>query len=310
MSGDSGDRKKMSKTRITGIALIMGTNVGYALVPSLSFLAFDQGVETETLLFSKFFYAAVLMWAYIFIKKLPFRLEKKAARMMILIGLAYIGIATTLYFAFDYISGSLATIVSFTFPAMIVAIEMITGKEKVRASRISAVILSMIGLIFIVWSPDISANLIGILFALGTAISYVVYMMGLAAECIKKSNTLVVAGYVLLMSTVFNFFRCLLSGKPLFTTGFNQLWLMLVLAVFCAFMAILFFCIGVKLIGPGNAAIINTFEPVLACFFGYTLVGDVLTRNMLIGSALVVLAVLIANWPSAAAREKSAADSS
>ena len=86
----------MSKTRITGIALIMGTNVGYALVPSLSFLAFDQGVETETLLFSKFFYAAVLMWAYIFIKKLPFRLEKKAARMMILIGLAYIGIATTL----------------------------------------------------------------------------------------------------------------------------------------------------------------------------------------------------------------------
>ncbi|MGI6764497.1 MAG: DMT family transporter [Anaerovoracaceae bacterium] len=257
----------MSKTRITGIALIMGTNVGYALVPSLSFLAFDQGVETETLLFSKFFYAAVLMWAYIFIKKLPFRLEKKAARMMILIGLAYIGIATTLYFAFDYISGSLATIVSFTFPAMIVAIEMITGKEKARVSRISAVVLSMIGLIFIVWSPDISANLIGILFALGTAVSYVIYMMGLSAECIKKSNTLVVAGYVLLMSTVFNFFRCLISGKPLYSPqasiNCGSCWC---LAVFCAFMAILFFCMGVKLIGPGNAAIINTFEPVLACF--------------------------------------------
>ena len=68
------------------------------------------------------------MWAYIFIKSCPFA-WRKAARMMILIGLAYIGIATTLYFAFDYISGSLATIVSFTFPAMIVAIEMITGKE-------------------------------------------------------------------------------------------------------------------------------------------------------------------------------------
>ena len=112
------------------------------------------------------------------------------------------------------------------------------------------------------------------------------------------------------MSTVFNFFRCLISGKPLFTTGFNQLWLMLVLAVFCAFMAILFFCMGVKLIGPGNAAIINTFEPVLACFFGYTIIGDVLTPNMLIGSALVVLAVFIANLPSTSAEEKSAANSS
>ena len=293
----------MSKTKITGIALIIGATAGYALVPSFSFLAFDQGVETETLLFSKFFYAAVLMWAYIFLKKLPFRLEKKATRMMAVIGLSYISLATTLYFAFDYISGSLATIISFTFPAMIVAIEMITGREKVRAAKILAVAISMVGMIFIIWSPDISANLIGILFAFGTALSYVVYTMGLSADCIKKSNTLVVAGYVLLMSTIFNFFRCLISGKPLFTTGFNQLWPMLVLAVFCAFMAILFFCIGVKLIGPGNAAIINTFEPVLACFFGYTIIGDVLTRNMIVGSALVVLAVFIANWPSSASDE-------
>ncbi|MFA5635574.1 MAG: DMT family transporter [Anaerovoracaceae bacterium] len=296
----------MNKTRLTGILLIIGATAGYALVPSFSFLAFDQGVETETLLFSKFFYAAVLMWLYIFIKKLPFRLEKKAARMMLIIGLSYISLATTLYFAFDYISGSLATIISFTFPAIIVAIEMITGKERIRAAKILAVIISMIGMIIIIWSPDISANLVGILFAFGTSLSYVVYMMGLSTECIKKSNTLVVAGYVLLMSAIFNFFRCLLSGKPLFTSGFNQLWLMLVLAVFCAFMAILFFCIGVKLIGPGNAAIINTFEPVLACFFGYTIIGDVLTLNMLVGSGLVVLAVVIANWPSSEVDKESA----
>ncbi len=291
----------MNKTKLIGIALIIGATAGYALVPSFSFLAFAQGVATETLLFSKFFYAALLMWTYIFIKKLPFRLERKAARMMVIIGLSYISLATTLYFAFDYISGSLATIISFTFPAIIVAIEMITGKEKVRIAKILAVIISMIGMVFIIWSPDISANMIGILFAFGTALSYVVYMMGLSVDSIKNSNTLVVAGYVLLMSAVFNFFRCLVSGKPLFTTGLNQLWLMLFLAVFCAFMAILFFCIGVKLIGPGNAAIINTFEPVLACFFGYTIIGDVLTKNMIIGSLLVVSAVMIANWPSKAA---------
>jgi len=294
----------MKNTKVTGIALIIGATAGYALVPSLSFLAFDQGVATETLLFGKFFYAALLMWTYIFLKKLPFHLEKKAVGMMILISLAYISLATTLYFAFNYISGSLASIISFTFPAMIIAIEMITGKEKVRVTPILAVVISMLGMIIIIWSPEIYANLIGILFAFGTALSYVVYMMALSADCIKKSNTLVVAGYVLLSSAVFNFFRCLISGKPLFTTGFDQLWLMLVLAIFCAFMAILFFCIGVKLIGPGNAAIINTFEPALACFFGYTIVGDVLTRNMLIGSALIVLAVLIANWPSASGEDR------
>ena len=166
----------------------------------------------------------------------------------------------------------------------------------------------MIGLIFIVWSPDISANLIGILFALGTAISYVVYMMGLAAECIKNP-TLWLWQAMYFNVYGFNFFRCLLSGKPLFTTGFNQLWLMLVLAVFAHLWR---FSSSAWALNSSAREMqrLSTFEPVLACFFGYTLVGDVLTRNMLIGSALVVLAVLIANWPSAAAREKSAADSS
>ena len=277
--------------------MVLCATIGYALVPSFSFLAFRKGVEQETLLFSKFFYAAVLMWIYILVKKLSYKLEKDKIPMMLIVGLSYISLATTLYLSFKYISGSLATIISFTFPAMIVAIEMITGMEKVRPAKILAVAVSMLGMVLIIWSPDIKANIVGIAFAFGTALSYVVYTMGLATKKMTDTNTLVVAGYVLLMSAVFNFIRCLISGKPLFVSTLDQMWLMLALAVFCAFMAILFFCMGVKYIGPGNTAIINTFEPALACLFGYLIIGDELTRNMLIGSALIVTAVLIANWP-------------
>lgn len=290
-------RPHNNKRTILGILMVLCATIGYALVPSFSFLAFRKGVAQETLLFSKFIYAAVLMWAYILVKRLPYKLDKDKIPMMLIVGLAYISLATTLYLSFKYISGSLATIISFTFPAMIVAIEMISGMEKVRLKKILAVGVSLCGMILIIWSPDIKGNITGIAFAFGTAISYVVYTMGLSTKKMTTTNTLVVAGYVLLMSAVFNFFRCLISGKPLFVSTLDQLWLMLVLAVFCAFMAILFFCMGVKYIGPGNTAIINTFEPALACLFGYLIIGDQLTKNMLIGSALIVTAVLIANWP-------------
>ena len=73
--------------------------------------------------------------------------------------------------------------------------------------------------------------------------------------------------------------------------------MMILLSVVCVFLAILFYAIGVRLIGPGNAALVNTLEPVLACIFGHFLVGDVLTWVMMIGSALVVVAVLITNLP-------------
>ena len=69
------------------------------------------------------------------------------------------------------------------------------------------------------------------------------------------------------------------------------------LAIVNAFLAIMLFCLGVKLIGPTNASIINTAEPVCACVFGYFLIGDVITSTMIVGGFLVVLAVLLTNLP-------------
>ena len=77
-----------------------------------------------------------------------------------------------------------------------------------------------------------------------------------------------------------------------------QIGMMILLSVVCVFLAILFYAIGVRLIGAGNAALVNTLEPVLACIFGHFLVGDVLTFVMMIGAGLVVAAVLITNLPA------------
>lgn len=287
----------MKDKKLIGSLCIIGTTVCYGLVPSFSFMAYGTGVVTETLLFNKFFYAAILMWAYILIKKIPFRLNRQALKPMIAIMLSYIGIATTLYFAFDYISGSLATIISFTFPAMVIAVEMISGREPVRAVKIAAVILSLIGLSLIVWSPDMEIKILGVVFALACAVCYTVYTIALSSKSLDGLHPLVTPGYVLLASAVFNFIRCSVSGQPLFTENMSQLCYMLLLAVVCAFAAILLFCVGVKMIGPTNASIINTFEPVCACIFGYLLVGDIITWSMIVGGLLVVTAVLLTNLP-------------
>ena len=140
--------------KLLGVLSVTITSVCYGLVPSFSFIAFGMGVETETLLFNKFLYAAVIMWAFLLIRRINVRFSRRAVRDMIITCAGYIGMSTSLYISFDYISGSLATIVSFTFPAMIVAIEMITGREPVRIAKIAAVILSFGGLVLIVWSPD------------------------------------------------------------------------------------------------------------------------------------------------------------
>ena len=290
--------KLTNNNQLLGALCVTVTSICYGLVPSFSFLAFDLGVETGTLLFNKFLYASIIMWAYIFIRKINFRFSKKAALTMIITSGGYFLMSTTLYCSFDYISGSLATIVSFTFPAIIVAIEMISGMEPVRFVKILAVVLSFGGLILIVWDPDMHANLIGIAFAFASALCYVIYIFGLSAKSVKAEDSFAVAGYVMLSAAFCNFFRCLFSGAPLFVTEPAQIGMMVLLSVVCVFLAILFYAIGVRLMGPGNAALVNTLEPVLACIFGHFIIGDVLTKVMLLGSALVVTAVLITNLPT------------
>ena len=284
-------------TKLPGALCVVITSVCYGLVPSFSFISFGMGVATETLLFNKFLYAAIIMWAFLLIRRIRFRFSRRAALTMIVTCAGYIGMSTTLYISFDYISGSLATIVSFTFPAMIVAIEMVTGRERVRAAKILAVVLSFGGLCLIVWDPDMKANIIGIFFAFLAAVGYVIYIFGLSAESVKKESSFAIAGYVMTSAAAVNFIRCAVSGKPLFATEPAQFGMMILLSVVCVFLAILFYAIGVRLIGPGNAALVNTLEPVLACIFGHFLVGDVMTGVMMIGSALVVAAVLIVNLP-------------
>lgn len=287
----------MNNQKLIGTLCILGATIAYALVPSFSFLAFGVGVETETLLFNKFFYAAILIWAYIFFKKIPFRITKEAFPVLAAVVISYIGLATTLYISYNYISGSLATIISFIFPAFVLAVEMIRGTEPVRVLKIFAILLAIIGLGFTVWNPDMQVHFLGVFFALLCAVCYTVYTLGLAAKSLKGFHSIATAGYVLLGSAVFNFFRCLISGKPLFAVAPEQIGCMVMLSVVCAFAAILLFCVGTKMIGASNAAIINTFEPVFACVFGFLFVGDQITLGMVIGGILVVTAVLIANMP-------------
>ena len=123
------------------------------------------------------------------------------------------------------------------------------------------------------------------------------YIIELSDDRLEGIHPLVTPAYVLAASAVFNFVRCLVSGQPLFTSDATQFGYMLLLAVVCAFIAILCYCVGVRLIGPSNASIINTFEPACACVFGYFLIGDQITLSMIIGGGLIIVAVLLTSLP-------------
>ncbi len=66
-------------------------------------------------------------------------------------------------------------------------------------------------------------------------------------------------------------------------------------------LAILCYTISVRLIGPTNASIINTFEPACACVFGYLLIGDRITLSMIVGGIMIMISILLTSLPDKSA---------
>ena len=286
-----------NKSRVLmGTLCMLASTICYGFISTISIKALNAGAATETILFDKFLYAAILIWAYIFIKKIPFKIEKNQILMLIVVIVSYNMLALCLYEAFNYIPGNLTIVLNFTYPAMIIVFEALTGRARFSIIRAGSILFSVIGFVLIVCEESITLSVIGIAFAIGAAVSQACYVIALGSDRVKRLHPIAAAGYVTAGATVFNLVRTAFSGEPVFTSGGEQLAWTLVLSFFCAFLAILLFCIGVNMIGSGKAAVINTLEPVVACVAGYVFLSETMTFTMALGCVAIVIAVFIINF--------------
>lgn len=286
-----------NKSRVLmGTFCMLASTICYGFISTISIKALNAGAATETILFDKFLYAAILIWAYILIKKIPFKIEKSQIPMLVAVIVSYNMLALCLYEAFNYIPGNLSIVLNFTYPAMIIAFEALTGRVRFSIIRAGSILFSVIGFVLIVCEESVTLNILGIIFAIGAAVSQACYVIALGSDRVRRLHPIAAAGYVTAGAAVFNLVRTAFSGEPVFTSGGEQLVWTLVLSFFCAFLAILLFCIGVNMIGPGRAAVINTLEPVVACVAGYVFLSETMTFTMALGCVAIVIAVFIINF--------------
>ena len=286
-----------NKNRLKGIGFILMASLGYGMMPSLTQLAFKSGVSLETMLASRYAIALLITWVYIFARKIDHRVTKNQFIFLMAMGVIYIGIALFINLSYVYLPGAIASILVFLYVSLVVIIEIIIGREKPNRIKIICVIVSLSGLVLVVWNPagSNSLSLIGIIFALCGGVCYAVYASILGGGRAIKLNSMVLIGYMLILPSIFYPIRCLWVGQPLIWANIEQFSFILLVTVLCTFLSTLWFCNAVKLIGSSTTAIINTMEPVVAYFSGMALMGDMLSKNAIFGGLLIISAILILN---------------
>lgn len=246
------------------------------VVPPIDFLAL------------RFSIAAVIMLA-IFgraIQALPRRSLVIGIALGALYGCAQIlqtiGLATTDAAVSGFITG--------TYVVLTPLLSALVLRERIGASTWTAVGLATIGLA--VLSLQGVAIGVGEAVTLGSAVLYALHIIGLGRYSRASEAAALSAVQMLTMAGI-----CSLAALPggitlPQTTG--QWWSVLYMAIFAGVGALWMQTWAQAHMSATRAAIIMTLEPVFAAFFAITLGGESLTGRMLVGGALVLAAMYLA----------------
>lgn len=87
----------------------------------------SQGAAIESILFFRYFFAVVLLGAFLFLSKERFKISGKQAGILLVLGLLYTMSSLFLFETYHYIASGLATTLIFPYPVLVAIIMVFLG---------------------------------------------------------------------------------------------------------------------------------------------------------------------------------------
>lgn len=282
----------MTKTR--GILLIMLAAVCFGLLPLFATIAYANGFNPITLTLFRFGFSAGLLYTYIRIKGINYRVSKWQFFMLFQAGLIGYGLMMLILVAsYNYIPTGLATTIHFVYPIAIMIGSIFIFKEAVDWKSITALIFSVVGIYFLTGFNSLqSLNIFGVSLALVSGVLYAYYVLTIARSSLKEVSAFVIAFYISFFNTLILLVVCAFTGDlqlNITCTGFLSI---LALSLISGFVGMVAFHAGLKIIQATTASILSTFEPITSLLVGVFLLAEVLAWYHILGSMLIIFSVI------------------
>ena len=265
-------------------------------------LASDAGASIAATLFVRFAVAAAVFWVVLQFTG-GWRRMRALPRHVVLIGLGLgaVGYAlqSGLYFAaIQRLDVSLVALLLYTYPAFVTVAALTLGRASASLRTTVALAVASVGLVLVLLAAGTGAfDLGGALLALAASVTYTTYIL-ISDRIIGAIDPFALAALVLTGATASFTVTGLATGSlDLSLPAEAWLWLLLI-AVVSTVVAVSAFFAGLRLVGPSEAAILSTFEPVVTVALAFAVLGEHLTPGQLAGGALVLAAVVLLQLPA------------
>lgn len=279
----------------TGVLCAVVSAACFATIPLFSSIAYESGASPIALLFCRFAIGWVFLRGIAFARHERFPVGRNRRKLIGLGSMGFVAQSICFFSSLQLIPGSLATILLYLYPAIVVCLLWLKGRTIDRA-KFLALGLSLIGCYFVV-SPAIEQSggqaILGIALAIGAAIANAIYVV--QGEAVLQEEEAIPAVAEMSRAAAIVYGIASIGFGSRFPSS-NQGWVALLwIGIVCAAVAIGLLFESVKRLGSANASILSTLEPVIATAIGVWLLGDEVTIEKLLGGTLIIgAAILIA----------------
>lgn len=278
--------------QLKGFVTVIVSAILFGLMPTFAKYSYSEGVNVISLLFYRYLFAFSLIGLYVFFKKINLKINVKQFISICIASVVGTVFTTySLFLSYEYISTGLASSLHFIYPVITCILACVIYKEKMTHIKFLALLLSILGISLLSITNSVDINYTGIFWALISGLFYAIYIITIANEELKKINPYSLLFYVFLITTLIFLIIGGFTHQLYFKISSNAIFYICNLGLLATFVAVLLFFEGMKEIGPSNASILSTFEPLTGVLMGLCLFDEDFSLKMLIGSILVLTSV-------------------
>ena len=280
-------------TRTKGLLATMISAVFFGFFPLFVKTICAGGGNSVSAAFYRFFLSVPILYIYLKAQGISMRVTRtEFAKIALITIFGYGGTAVLLFSSYNFIPSGMSTTIHFMYPVFTILGCMIFFKEKVSPLKLLCVALCFGG-ILLFYNGESGGSVLGMALSFLSGVTYAFYTIYLEKSGLQKMENLKLIFYMNTVAAAMILVMALLTAQ--FTLRLTPLaWGTAVFfATATSLIGVLGYQIGVKCIGPQNAAILSTFEPITSVIVGVLVYREAFSARTLLGCLCVLSAVVI-----------------
>lgn len=289
--------------QLKGSLFIMISATGSATLSIFTKYAFTAGANIITIISIRFLLAALFLLLVLKSRHIsPFINFKLMVQLCLMGAIGYGGMSILFANSLHYLTASLTGMLLYTYPAMVTLLSFWVGDEQFSTGKMIALFICLAGLSLVLGVSSADAPLSGILSVLGAAVIYSVYIV-ISNRILKRVNPLTATTYICVSTGMIAFLYGLLDHSFIWHLPIQGWLAILGITIFPTIIGILCFFSGLNLIGPANAAILCTLEPLITVLLSIALLGETITYSQISGGLFIISGIIILQLPALKVRK-------